>query len=195
MQILGEVGRTGRPYGPYEGEARDREGRPGWLLSTVIGLPGDVARGEPPMIFVCLDVDITDHKRAEAELRVLNAELESRIEERTRSLSIANTELEQALQTVREVVPQVPPLCSAAPVAAIDAACLREQASQLRHALRRGGLDEEALAAMEHAAGATAYRGVLGELRQALDDFDFDQALSLLDRLLLQLQDEETTRS
>ncbi|MEO9334325.1 PAS domain S-box protein [Ectopseudomonas guguanensis] len=104
-------------------------------------------------------------------------------------------ELEQALQTVREVVPQVPPLCSAAPVAAIDAACLREQASQLRHALRRGGLDEEALAAMEHAAGATAYRGVLGELRQALDDFDFDQALSLLDRLLLQLQDEETTRS
>jgi PAS domain S-box-containing protein len=104
-------------------------------------------------------------------------------------------ELEQALQTVREVVPQVPPLCSEAPVAAIDATCLREQASQLRHALRRGGLDEEALAAMEHAAGATAYRGVLGELRQALDDFDFDQALSLLDRLLLQLQDEETTRS
>lgn len=101
MQILGEVGRTGHPYGPYEGEAHDRAGKSGWLLSTVIGLPGDVARGEPPMIFVCLDVDISDRKRAEAELLVLNAELESRIEERTRSLSIANTELEQALQTVQ----------------------------------------------------------------------------------------------
>ena len=101
MQILAEVGRTGQPYGPYEGEARDRAGKTGWLLSTTVGVPGDVARGEPAMIFVCLDVDISDRKRAEAALLELNAQLEARIEERTRSLSIANTELEQALQTVQ----------------------------------------------------------------------------------------------
>ena len=101
MQVLAEVRRTGQPYGPYEGEARDRAGRSGWLLSTTIGVPGDVARGEPAMIFVCLDVDISDRKRAEAALLELNAQLEVRIDERTRSLSIANTELEQALQTVQ----------------------------------------------------------------------------------------------
>lgn len=101
MQILAEVGRTGQPYGPYEGEVHDRAGRARWLLSTTIGVPGDVARGESPMIFVCLDVDISDRKRAEAALLELNAQLEGRIEERTRSLSIANTELEQALQTVQ----------------------------------------------------------------------------------------------
>jgi PAS domain S-box-containing protein len=52
----------------------DREGR----VSGVIG----VAR------------DITDRKRAEAEVRRLNAELERRVEERTRQLADANAELE-----------------------------------------------------------------------------------------------------
>jgi len=101
MQILAEVGRTGQPYGPYEGEVHDRAGRARWLLSTTIGVAGDVARGESAMIFVCLDVDISDRKQAEAALLELNAQLEGRIEERTRSLSIANTELEQALTTVQ----------------------------------------------------------------------------------------------
>lgn len=101
MQMLAEVQRTGQPLGPYEGEVRDRQGKSGWLLSTTIGVPGDVARGDPPMVFVCLDVDISDRKRAEAAVLELNAQLEARIDERTRSLSIANTELEQALQTVQ----------------------------------------------------------------------------------------------
>lgn len=101
MHVLAEVGRTGQPYGPYEGEVRDRAGRVRWLLSTTIGVPGDVARGESPLLFVCLDVDISDRKRAEAALLELNAQLEGRIEERTRSLSIANADLAQALQTVQ----------------------------------------------------------------------------------------------
>lgn len=101
MQILAEVGRTGQPQGPYEGEVRDRAGRARWLLSTTIGVPGDAGPDDSPMIFVCLDVDISDRKRAEAALLELNAQLEERIEERTRSLSIANMELEQALKTVQ----------------------------------------------------------------------------------------------
>lgn len=35
----------------------------------------------------------------------------------------------------------------------------------------------------------------LNDIRQALDDFDFDQALQVLDRLLLRLQDEDATAS
>lgn len=102
-------------------------------------------------------------------------------------------ELEQSLRTVREVVPQVPEASSSANSSAVDLSVLREQANHLRRALQRGGLDDETLAAMVHATVATPYYAVLNDLRQVLDDFNFDQALRLLDQLLLQLQDEETT--
>ncbi|MDH1280696.1 PAS domain S-box protein [Pseudomonas chengduensis] len=104
-------------------------------------------------------------------------------------------ELEQALLTVKDVVPQVPEVVSSAESAAVDLPTLREQAIQLRQALQRGGLDDETLAVMEQAARGTAYGAALSDMRQALEDFDFDQALLVLDRLLLQLQDEETTPS
>lgn len=105
------------------------------------------------------------------------------------------TELEQALLTVKDVVPQVPDTASTSGSSAVDARSLREQASQLRQALQRGGLDDEALAAMAQTAKGTAYSAALNDMRQALDDFDFDQALRVLDQLLLRLQDEDATAS
>lgn len=104
-------------------------------------------------------------------------------------------ELEQALLTVKDVVPQVPEVVSSAESAAVDLPSLREQAIQLRQALQRGGLDDETLTVMEQAARGTAYGAALSDMRQALEDFDFDQALLVLDQLLLRLQDEETTPS
>lgn len=101
MAVLAEVERSGQPHGPYEGEVRHRDGHTRWLLSTTIRITGESPRGEPQPVFVCMDVDITERKVAEAGLRELNAQLESRITERTQSLSIANTELAQALQTVQ----------------------------------------------------------------------------------------------
>jgi PAS domain S-box-containing protein len=99
--MLVEIERTGAPCGPYEGEIRSRNGQPRWLMSTTLRVAGESEQGPPPSIFVCMDIDITDRKRAEAELRELNVRLEDRIAERTRSLSLANTELEQALKTVQ----------------------------------------------------------------------------------------------
>lgn len=104
-------------------------------------------------------------------------------------------ELEQALQTVKDVVPQVPQASSTTDSTPVDPGTLRELVGQLRHALERGSLDDEALAAMEHAVRGSVYNAALNDIRQVLDDFDFDQALTMLDQLLRQLQDEEATPS
>ena len=84
------------------------------------------------MIFVCLDVDISDRKRAEAALLELNAQLEERIEERTRSLSIANMELEQALKTVQLAQDRL--------VASQDRLVQSEKLASLGQPLRAGDL-------------------------------------------------------
>lgn len=102
-------------------------------------------------------------------------------------------ELEQTLKTIIEVVPQVPEWGSVAEIAVIDPGMLSERLRQLRVVLARGGLDDASLSSLEQTLIGTSYAEVMGELRTALDEFDFDQALVTLDRLLLQLQDEETT--
>ena len=104
-------------------------------------------------------------------------------------------DLERALQAIRENLPQVPQASADVPGSSIDPQVLLSHAMQLRSALERGSLDDEALQAIERAASGSAHASTLSSLRQALDDFDFDQALLVLDQLLLQLQDEETTPS
>lgn len=104
-------------------------------------------------------------------------------------------ELEKALQAVSDVVPQVPDMPPATDSAALDAELLRTQAGHLRQALARGSLDDDALAIVEQATRGTPYGAALDVIRQALDDFDFDRALTVLDELLLQLRGEETTPS
>ena len=62
---LAEITRTGRPSDPGEYTFRRRDGSTGVCLSTLFGIPGD-ASGD---WFVCMDVDITERKRAETALR------------------------------------------------------------------------------------------------------------------------------
>lgn len=92
-------------------------------------------------------------------------------------------------------MPQVPGDTPGEPPAKAEPGLLGEQVGRLRTALERGGLDDSALEALERAVRGTSAVGLLKDLRQALDDFDFDQALRLLDQLLLHLQDEENTPS
>ncbi|VXD01849.1 Histidine kinase [Pseudomonas sp. 8Z] len=95
--------------------------------------------------------------------------------------------LEQTLQAVAEVVPLMPHKSAVVPTLAPSA--VREACLQLRAALQRGSLDDEAMALLEQSG---VDRGALLTIRQSLDDFDFDQALDALDQLLLHIQGEET---
>src|SRR5262245_39350192 len=63
QQALLEIERTGTPVGPVEFPLHHRSGRTGVVLSTVFRI--QLASGEAR--FVCMDVDLTDRKRAEAE--------------------------------------------------------------------------------------------------------------------------------
>jgi PAS domain S-box-containing protein len=62
---LAEIARTGHPTDPGEYTFRRRDGSAGVCLSTLFGIPGD-PNGD---WFVCMDVDITERKRADEALR------------------------------------------------------------------------------------------------------------------------------
>ncbi len=68
---LDTVGATGVSAGPAEFPFRHRSGESGTCLSTVFRIPGD-AHGH---WFVCLDVDVTAHKKAEQARRELEAQI------------------------------------------------------------------------------------------------------------------------
>jgi PAS domain S-box-containing protein len=77
LQILKRIRETGKPVGPYEAQVHKRDGTPGCVLATTFTLPmGDGRTG-----FVCMDVDLTERKRAEQALRdshsLVTATLES----------------------------------------------------------------------------------------------------------------------
>jgi PAS domain S-box-containing protein len=63
VAALQTIAANGQPIGPVEFPFRYRSGATGTLVSTVFQIPGP--NGE--LRFVCMDVDITERKRAEAE--------------------------------------------------------------------------------------------------------------------------------
>jgi PAS domain S-box-containing protein len=64
-RVLEEIDRTRKPFGPAEAVVKRRDGSEGQVLYTTFAIPGP---GDAPM-FVCMDVDITDWKRAKDALR------------------------------------------------------------------------------------------------------------------------------
>jgi PAS domain S-box-containing protein len=71
LSILYGVRDAGKPYGLYETRIRRRDGTLGWVLATTFSTP----MGPDRMVFVCMDVDITERKRAEEELTQKNIAL------------------------------------------------------------------------------------------------------------------------
>ncbi|MBI4808074.1 MAG: PAS domain S-box protein [Nitrosomonadales bacterium] len=79
-ELLRLVAETGDPQHQTDTEIRHRDGSARIISSTLFSIPGDA---EP--IFVCMDVDVTDRKQAEQELKqskdqlaiILNATTES----------------------------------------------------------------------------------------------------------------------
>jgi PAS domain S-box-containing protein len=65
LQLLRQMSGSGKPLGPLEYHFRRRDGTEGWCLSTIFEIPGF---GGVPM-FVCMDVDITERKRAETAMQ------------------------------------------------------------------------------------------------------------------------------
>ncbi len=90
LEAIEWVEANGRPTPAAEFTVRRPDGVVKTTLSTIFAIPGD--RGENQ--YVCMDVDVTARKEAEAKLRTLATELERKVEERTRELAEANRELE-----------------------------------------------------------------------------------------------------
>ena len=71
LRILQAVRDTGEPFGPSEFRVHRRDGSEGWVMSTTFAIP----MGEGRMGFACMDVDITERRRAEEGKLHLQAQL------------------------------------------------------------------------------------------------------------------------
>lgn len=99
-------------------------------------------------------------------------------------------ELSRALAAVAEALPQVPETTTQTQT--LDLEQLRATLLRLQQAVSRGGLDDQALAYLSQGLQGAQQKKALARIRQALDDFDFDQAQQALSELLQQLHDEES---
>lgn len=73
VRTLQEIERTGQPVGPVEFDMQRADGEPIRILASTFAIPGDA--GQP--LFVCMDVDITQRRRAEQALRDNELKLET----------------------------------------------------------------------------------------------------------------------
>jgi PAS domain S-box-containing protein len=64
-QILAEIKKSGKPFGPYEAVVKRGDGSNGWVLATTFEIPMEEGRAG----FSCMDIDITERKIAEESLK------------------------------------------------------------------------------------------------------------------------------
>lgn len=65
LAVLADIEKTGQPFGPFDGVATHRDGQNRNILSTTFAIP-DFSDG---LLFVCMDIDITEMKQKEQEIR------------------------------------------------------------------------------------------------------------------------------
>lgn len=86
-QLINEIERSGKTYGPVEYSVRNRNGEPRWVESTIFPIPGE---RPDEVYFVCMDVDITRRKEADIHL----AKLAQAVEQSPESIVITNLNAE-----------------------------------------------------------------------------------------------------
>ena len=87
VALLNDIARTGRTVGPMEYETRNRLREPRWVESTIFPIPGE-AEGES--YFVCMDIDITQRKKLDMQMR----KLAQAVEQSPESIVITNLNAE-----------------------------------------------------------------------------------------------------
>jgi len=97
LAMLAETSRTGTPAGPTEWLCRRKDGGQVWAYSTTFAIP-TLEGGEE---FVCMDVDITSLKHAEARIQQLFQQAQEAIRARDEFLAIASHELRTPLTPLR----------------------------------------------------------------------------------------------
>jgi PAS domain S-box-containing protein len=106
------------------------------------------------------------------------------------SLTQLCSQLDNALVAVRAVLPvpeAVKPAKAARPT--VDLARARHAGGALREALRRGALEDTALAGLAAALNGHPLAGRVAQVHSALSDFDFELALQQLDAVLETIDD------
>ena len=103
------------------------------------------------------------------------------------ALAVLRTQLDEALDAVRAALPaqtqaQAKPALAARPEA--DPERARRTGVTLRDALRRGALEDAALAGLAAALNGHALAARVAQVHAALSDFDFELALQQLDAVL-----------
>ena len=88
----------GVALGPYLSEVRNAVGQQLYVQGTTFSIPAPGGG----LHFVCMNVDITEQKKAELAYRDLNETLEQRVVLRTDALSQSNLELNQTLATLQQ---------------------------------------------------------------------------------------------
>lgn len=72
--MLAEIESTGKTVGPIEHSMRHRDGSQRWVESTLFPIPGD---NPDESFFVCMDVDISERKQVESQLRERESNLKT----------------------------------------------------------------------------------------------------------------------
>ncbi len=77
-QSLTTIQQTGEILGPFEYQFHRKDGSIGYGQSTTFAIPNaDPNAGKGKHLFVCMDIDITERKRAEESLRQLNNDMDT----------------------------------------------------------------------------------------------------------------------
>jgi PAS domain S-box-containing protein len=64
LNIIQEIDRTGKTFGPYESAIQHRNGAEGYVMATTFAIPSE----NNTKIFVCMDIDITESKKSQKAL-------------------------------------------------------------------------------------------------------------------------------